>query len=108
MVVFNTGKYYVERYDGVPGTGSNAVIIKKGTSAVKPGSTPITVVGMCAGLGGATTRVALFAEGQKIADLIDSAPIITGSGWAGGFVMASGKTPSSLTATNWVERDLSK
>lgn len=108
MVVLNTGKYYVERYDGVPGTGSNPVIIKKGTSDAKPGSTPITVVGMCATLGGATTRLAMFVEGQEIADVDDTAPIITGSGWTGGFVMASGKTPSSLTATSWVERDLSK
>ena len=107
FVVLNTGRFYVERYDGVPGTGSNPTTLKRGASSVKPGSLPITVVGMCATLAGGTTRLALFVEGQKLADLTDFAPL-TGTGWAGGIDMASGKTQSTLTAANWVERDLSK
>jgi hypothetical protein len=107
LVVLSTGKFYVERYKGIPSASNGATSLKRGTSSVTPGSTPITVVGMCATLYGGVTRLALFAEGQKLADFTDSATL-TGTGWVGGIDMVSGKTPSTLIARSWVERDLSK
>jgi hypothetical protein len=107
MVVLNNGTYYVERYDGVPIASSNPKIVRRGQSPVSAGSTAITVVGMCATISGGTTRIALFANGQLLADVADTA-VLSGSGWTGGIDMASGKTTSTLVATAWLERDLSK
>jgi len=107
LVVMNTGSYYIERYDGVPSGSSSPKTIKRGTSSVVPGTTPITIVGMCATMGGGSTRLALFVEGQKIADVTDSVKLAS-AGWTGGIDMQSGKTTSVLTVTGWQERDLSK
>lgn len=107
LVVMNTGSYYIERYDGVPSGSSSPKTLKRGTSSVAPGSTPITIVGMCATMGGGSTRLALFVDGQKIADLTDTVKLVS-AGWTGGIDMQSGKTTSVLTVTGWQERDLSK
>jgi hypothetical protein len=107
LVVMNTGSYYIERYDGVPSGSSSPKTIKRGTSSVVPGTTPITIVGMCATMGGGSTRLALFVEGQKIADVTDTVKLAS-AGWTGGIDMQSGKTTSVLTVTGWQERDLSK
>ena len=106
LVVMNTGSYYIERYDGVPSGSSSPKTLKRGTSSVAPGSTPITIVGMCATMGGGSTRLALFVDGQKIADLTDTVKLVS-AGWTGGIDMQSGKTTSVLTVTSWQERDLS-
>jgi hypothetical protein len=107
MVVLNNGTYYVERYNGVPVATSNPKALRRGQSPVSPGSTAITVVGMCATIAPGTTRVALFANGQLLADVTDTA-VLAGSGWTAGIDMASGKTTSTIVATAWQERDLSK
>jgi hypothetical protein len=107
FIVLNTGKFTVERYNGLPSAGNPAKILKRGNTLVLPGSKPITVAGMCATVVGVTTRLALFVEGQQLVDMLDAATL-PGAGWTGGIDMVSGKTPSTLTATNWVERDLSK
>ena len=107
MVVVNNGTFYMERYSGPPSATSNPKILKRGVSPVSPGSTPVTIVGMCATISPGVTRVTLFANGQLLADVTDTATL-AGSGWAGGIDMSSGKTPSTLLATAWQERDLSK
>jgi hypothetical protein len=107
MVVLNNGTYYVERYDGVPVATSNPKTLQRGQSLVSPGSTAITVVGMCATISPGITRIALFANGQLLADLTDTA-VLAGGGWTGGIDMASGKTTSTLVATAWQERDISR
>jgi hypothetical protein len=107
MVVLNNGTYYVERYDGVPVATSNPKALRHGQSPVSPGSTATTVVGMCATIAPGTTRLALFVNGQLLADVTDTA-VLAGSGWTAGIDMASGKTTSTIVATAWQERDLSQ
>jgi hypothetical protein len=97
----------VERYDGTLSATSNAKTVSKGNSAIVPDTTPITIVGMCSNLGGGTTRLTLFVNGTKVADVADST-FLSGSGWTGGIVMSSGKTTSVLTVTAWQERNLAK
>ena len=65
MVVLNNGTFYVERYTGIPVATSNPKTLRTGPSAVVPGTTPITVVGMCATISPGVTRLALFANGQR-------------------------------------------
>jgi hypothetical protein len=106
FLVQNDGAYSVERIDG-DRSDSPIKVLKAGVASVKAGSSPITVVGMCASYdGGGTTRLIFFAEGQKLIDLTDSSAQ-SDSGWLGALVMVGGKGPSVMTAKHWQERDLS-
>jgi hypothetical protein len=108
LLVLNDGRWFVERREGPPSLDVNATILSHGSSADVPGSTPITVSGMCATLSdGATTRLALFVQGQKVADLLDKASLPVG-GWLGGILVASRDAPAAATATYFEERDLSR
>ena len=107
FTVLNTGRFLIERFDGLL-NGISPVVVRRGQSPVMPGTTPLTIVGMCATLAdGRTTRLALFAGGSLLADVTDVARL-SGTGWLGGIDMASGKTPSTMTASSWSERDLSR
>ena len=56
---------------------------------------------------GATTRLVLFVDGQPLVDFTDKvAP--SSAGWTGGIVMSSLEAPSTMTATYFEERDLTK
>ncbi|MGA3058197.1 MAG: hypothetical protein ABSE70_09235 [Candidatus Limnocylindrales bacterium] len=108
LLVQNDGGWLVTRRDGAPSLGALATTLSHGSSAVVPGTTPITVVGMCATLGdGTATRLVLFVEGKKVADMVDSATLPAG-GWMGGLLVASRDTPAVATATRYEERDLTK
>lgn len=108
LLVLNDGRWFVERREGPPSLDVNATILSQGSSADIPGSTPITVSGMCATLSdGTTTRLALFVQGRKVADLLDKASLPEG-GWLGGILVASRDTPAAATATYFEERDLSR
>lgn len=108
LLVLNDGRWFVERREGPPSLDVNATILSHGSSADVPGSSPITVSGMCATLSdGATTRLALFVQRQKVADLLDKASLPEG-GWLGGILVASRDTPAAATATYFEERDLSR
>jgi hypothetical protein len=107
FVVLNSGRFYIER-DDATSSGPRATIVERGQSPLKPGSTPITVVAICATLAdGTTTRLALFIEGRELADFTNATKL-SGTGWVAGIDMSSGKTPSTMTASNWEERDLSR
>jgi hypothetical protein len=104
----NDGRFYIERFDGVSGSAAGHAVVAFGRHKVALGANAVTVVGMCATLAdGRTTRLVFYAAGRKLADTTNRATL-TGSGWAGGIDMASGKTPSTLTASAWDERDLSR
>lgn len=106
FLILNDGTFTVARSEGSL-YDSPEVLLQKGASPVKPGSTAITVVGMCATLDdGKTTRLVLFAGDQMLADFTDKTSL-SGPGWLGSIDMLSGKRPSSITAKHWEERDLS-
>jgi hypothetical protein len=108
LLVLNDGRWFVERREGPPSLDVNAKILSQGSSADIPGSTPITVSGMCATLSdGTTTRLALFVQGRNVADLLDKASLPEG-GWLGGILVASRDMPAAATATYFEERDLSR
>jgi hypothetical protein len=107
LVVLNSGSFWIERINGSLSPASTKLKLSTGHSAVNPGTTPISVVGMCATLPGGVTRLAMFVNGQQLADVTDTARPGT-AGWVGGIDMVSGKTPSTLVAMAWQERDLSK
>lgn len=104
----NDKRFYIERFDGVSGSSAGHSVVAFGRHKVVLGAKAVTVVGMCATLAdGKTTRLVLYAAGSKLADTTDRATL-AGPGWVGGIDLASGKTPSTLTATAWDERDLSR
>ena len=101
-------KWYVLRYDGISSPKTFPFRLKEGSTPMPAGTTPITVAGVCATLDdGVSTRVMLFVDGVNVADLIDFAPAMPGSGWLAGLIVAStDKAPSMVTATRFEVRNL--
>ena len=99
--------WFVVRRDGL--SGSQAFVLKQGTPVAMPGPVSMTIVGVCATLAdGLSTRVAMFVNGIAVADLVDTANALPGSGWLTGLIVASlDKAPSKVTATSYEVRNLS-
>ena len=98
--------WVVERRNG-DSTNSAPAILLQGKSPVAPGAVPITVGAMCATEGdGRTTRLVLFLNGTKVADLPNVAPTFQDTGWRSGIDVASGAAPSTVTVSEFEERDL--
>jgi len=103
------GIFYISRHVG-PDTPTNfSTTLKQGTAHVAPGLTPVTVVGDCIMSGdGTPTRLVLFVNGEKAADVTDTATVPS-TGWTGGIVTASDSfAPSTDIVTRFEERDLSR
>jgi len=100
--------WVVLRRDGPSGPGVEPWVLKEGTSPSTAGPAPITVVGICATLAdGVSTRVMMFVDGSRVADLTDTADALPGLGWLTGLVVVSSdKAPSRVTATEFDVRNL--
>jgi hypothetical protein len=106
FVIKTDGEWEVDRRDG--GLPAKPLVLKRGTSAVSLGGTPLVIEGMCATLADAqTTRLLFFAGRQKLADLIDNAPVLADAGWLPDLLVTSDEShPSIVTATRFEVRDL--
>lgn len=104
--------WYVLRVDGPDSDMKVPTTLKQGSlgSAPAPGVIPVTLVAVCATMAdGLTTRLALFVDGAKVADLIDAAPASSHEGWLADLITAgSDSRPVTLTVTRFDERDLSR
>jgi len=102
LLVTVPGTWYVERSHG-DGLGVQPTILRRGTSAIVPGASPITVEGVCATLSdGRTTRLVLFANGQRLTDLTDAQAGLPGPGWLAALDVDSRKAvPTRVTATHF-------
>jgi hypothetical protein len=106
FLALNTGDWVIERRHG---SASPAMVVSQGKTAARPGSTPLTVEGVCNTLSdGRTTRLLLFLGGRQVADLKDSVGPIVGQGWAAGIDVASrSQAASAVSVSDFEERDLS-
>ena len=108
FIVYNTGEYAIERLFGPASTEQRATLMWQGNAGMGPGSTPLTIVGICATMAdGERVRLALFVEGRLLSDTIDVVASSTES-WRGGIDMVGGATDSIMTAKYWEERDLAR
>ena len=108
FIVTSNGRFLVDRWRGIPSVDGEPAPLYWGDAPFPPGLVPITVTGVCATLAdGSATRLALFVDGQLLADFTDKIKV-SGDGWTGGIVMSSMGTPSTMTATYFEERDLTK
>ena len=108
FLVSTGGDWQVDRRDG--GIPTTPQILKHGNSAVRLGSAPLAVQGMCATLADLkTTRLVLFAGTQKLADILDTATPMPGAGWLPDLLVTSEALHSStVTATHFEVRDLAR
>jgi hypothetical protein len=108
FILLVDGRFFVERRDGEPNLTAVPFVLEKGVSPTAPGTTAITVTAICATLeDGRTTRLLLFVDGSRLVDFLDSTSLVD-PGWLAGIDVASSDTPSTLTATYFEIRDLSK
>ncbi|HEV2036750.1 MAG TPA: hypothetical protein VGU71_21575 [Candidatus Dormibacteraeota bacterium] len=108
LIVFVDGSWTVQRRNGVPSDTGAPITLKDGSSATAAGSTPVTVVGVCATLSdGHTTRIALFIDGTLAVDLTDTATTLADSGWIGSILLAaSDAKTTTMTVSRVEERDI--
>jgi hypothetical protein len=108
LVVFVDASWAVVRRNGVPDAASQPLVLKQGSSATAVGSTPVTVVGVCATLtDGHTTRLALFVNGTLAVDLTDTATTLSDAGWTGTILLAASDAgPTTMTVSRVEERDI--
>jgi hypothetical protein len=108
FVVQVDGTWDMIRHDLRPGAANPRSLLKQGTSPRSPGRTLITVELMCATLSdGITTRLVMFVNSTKVADITDPVTDLPRLGWVGGFVVrGDGSEPTTVTATHYEERDL--
>jgi hypothetical protein len=108
FIVYNTREYAIERLFGPASAEQRVTLMWQGNAGMAPGSTPLTIVGMCATMAdGQRVRLALFVEGRLLSDTMDVVASSTES-WRGGIDMVSGATDSIMTAKYWEERDLAR
>ena len=93
---------------GSSSTDPETGLLKQGSSSASPGSSSVTVEGMCATLAdGRTTRLALFINNSVVADITDPTAGSTPAGWFTDFIMRSqAARPSTVTATHFEVRDI--
>ena len=108
LIVFADGSWSLQRRNGVPSDTGLPITLKQGSSATAVGSTPVTVVGVCATLSdGHTTRLALFIDGTLAVDLTDIATTLSDAGWTGSILLAaSDAKPTTMTVSRVEERDI--
>jgi hypothetical protein len=108
FVLLAPGTWYLERDGGVDTLTSRGVVLQKGSAPVGPGVSPITIVGMCATLDGKSTRVALFINGSKMVDEIDTPGGPATGGWLSALDVSSRDAgDSAVTVRQFEDRDLS-
>jgi hypothetical protein len=108
FVLLAPGTWYIERDGGVDTLTSRGIVLQKGTAAVGPGASPITIVGMCATLDGKSTRLALFINGSKMVDEIDTPGGPATGGWLSALDVSSRDAgDSAVTVRQFEDRDLS-
>ena len=108
FVVYNTGQSAIERQIGLWSTEKRDTVMWQGNAGMGSGSTPLTVVGMCATMAErARGRPAPVVEGHLVSDIMD-VMARSGESWRGGIDMVSGTTDSIMTAKYWEERDLAR
>jgi hypothetical protein len=103
--------WYVQRAIGDTSTAVPSTLAKGSLgSAPAPGVLPVTLVGVCATASdGVTTRLVLFVDGRKVADLTDAASESSDQGWRCDLLTAGSATrPVTETVTHFEERDLSR
>ena len=108
LLLVNDRRWQIVRNNG-PDPVTTATL-KEGTAPVSPGESPNTVVGMCATQPDhQTTRLTLFVNGTRVADITDTAPTFQDAGWITGITTASQAPASStVTAIEFQERDLER
>jgi hypothetical protein len=108
FLVSTGGDWQVDRRNG--GIPTTPQILKQGKSAVRLGSAPLAVQGMCATFGDLkTTRLVLYAGTQKLADIFDKATAMPDVGWLADLLVTSEALhASTVTATHFELRDLAR
>jgi hypothetical protein len=108
FIVLTTGDWQVDRRDA--GLTNKPTILREGTSSSVLGATPVAVHGLCATLADLhTTRLALFAGTQMVADFTDIVATLPDAGWLADLLVTSETAHvSTVTATHFEVRDLAR
>jgi hypothetical protein len=106
FVVNETNRWFIERNQGAVTMSSTPTILDEGSLPAKLGTQELEISGICATLAdGQTTRLALFAGSDKVADITDVSSL-DGDGWLGGVISSGDDVKSTTTIAGYTESDL--
>jgi hypothetical protein len=107
FLVLTDGSWYIQRRAGSFDRDVYPSPIASGSDATPAGSSPITVVGACASIDDHTTRLALFVDGDKVADETDTRDSMPSGSWLGALMVTAVEDGPTVTFTRFEVRDLS-
>ena len=106
FIVNESNRWFIERNQGAVTLSSTPTILDEGTLPAKLGSQELQISGICATLAdGQTTRLALFAGTEKVAD-ITAVSSLDSDGWLGGLISSGDDMSSTTTVAGYTESDL--
>jgi hypothetical protein len=107
FIVNETDRWFIERSQGaVSLSGATPTILDEGSLPTPLGSQEFEISGICATLAdGQTTRLALFIESDKVADITDVSSLDS-DGWLGGLISSGDDVRSTTTVAGYTESDL--
>ncbi len=106
FVVNETDRWFIERNQGAVTLSSTPTILEQGSLPTPLGSQEFEISGICATLAdGQTTRLALFVDSDKVADITDVSSL-DGGGWLGGLISSGADVSSTTTVAGYTESDL--
>jgi hypothetical protein len=106
FIVNESNRWFIERNQGAVTMSSAPTILDEGTLPTKLGSQELQISGICATLAdGQTTRLALFAGTEQVADITDVTSL-DADGWLGGLLSSGDDVSSTTTVAGYTESDL--
>lgn len=109
FVVLAPGTWYLERDGGTDTLTTRGVVMNKGLTQAAPGTSPLTIAGVCATLDSGAVRLALFVNGRKVIDRLDRPGGPGEYGWLSGLDVSSREAgDSSVMVTKFEVRDLTQ
>ncbi len=108
FLVLTDGSWYIQRRAGAFDSNSRPAVLASGSGAPHAGSTPLTVVGVCAALNEDTTRLVMFVGGEQVADETNTGDSPPTGAWLGGIMVTAVEDGPVVTFTSFEVRDLAK
>jgi hypothetical protein len=105
FTVTGAGRWFIERNEGDL-SAQRPTTLREGPTQL-PAGTQVTVSAVCATLAdGVTTRLALFLNGTKVADMLDVSTV-DGAGWLGAIMSTNvGNAPATTIVSRYNESAL--
>ena len=106
--VLTSGEWYIQSREGDMEESTYPDFVDSGEGVTPAGSTPVTIVAICADIDDTTTRLVMFVDGEKVYDETKTRASLPPSYWTGALLVTAVEDGPEVTFTHFEERDLEK